>query len=514
MQTTSTISEWPYFVGEWPRLTGRQAPAFQSAFDGDESLGDSAAKLAYKIGMRQMPFQWQTTRKILSRQPDSLWTHPDVCIICVRQVGKTEIALATIIFGLFALDERIIFSGQRWLTSERVFQRLKSVIERRPSLYRRLAKDPTTSSSRAYIELKSGASITLGVRSGDLGRGVDRVDRLVIDESYSLTDPELGALAPTQLASKNPQTIYLSTPVDFETQPNCQVIAGIRRKGYAREPGLYFAEWGAKEGMARDEPSTWAYAIPSYGEIHTEAKVRSLLRKAVTPDGLRLFDADIIGKGNWPTEESELGSVISAETWADLKADTPPELVGPIAIAVDRSPDRKTWAICSAQRRADDGRIHLEIGPYQDLWPADVVDKLLDIVMAWDPISICIDARSAANVLEPALVAAECPPTMTTTGEMVRACGSFLDAVEAGTISHANQQVLNDAVVSAVKRDLGGGFAWGSAPGATQLVAASLAHWALLSATTEEPRRSNVPMSGASIYRDDPVELDFDKVPF
>jgi hypothetical protein len=336
----------------------------------------------------------------------------------------------------------------------------------------------------------------------------------VIDESYSLTDPELGALAPTQLASKNPQTIYLSTPVDFETQPNCQVIAGIRRKGYAREPGLYFAEWGAKEGMARDEPSTWAYAIPSYGEIHTEAKVRSLLRKAVTPDGLRLFDADIIGKGNWPTEESELGSVISAETWVDLKADTPPELVGPIAIAVDRSPDRKTWAICSAQRRADDGRIHLEIGPYQDLWPADVVDKLLDIVMAWDPISICIDARSAANVLEPALVAAECPPTMTTTGEMVRACGSFLDAVEAGTISHANQQVLNDAVVSAVKRDLGGGFAWGSAPGATQLVAASLAHWALLSATTEEPRRSNVPMSGASIYRDDPVELDFDKVPF
>jgi hypothetical protein len=507
-------TEWPYFVGAWPRLTGRQEPTFESAFDGDESLGDSAAKLAYKVGMRQMPFQWRTNRKILSRQPDGLWTHGDVCCLWCRQGAKTELALVRVIYGLFVLEERVIYSSQRWITAERVYQRLKQAIERRPSLWRRLAKDPTTSSSRAAIELKSGAGITLGVRSGDLGRGLDRVDLLLADESYNLTEPELSALAPTQLASPNPQTIYLSTPVDFETQPNCQVIAGIRRRGHERAPGLYLAEWAAKEGMARDDPATWAYSIPSYGEIHTEAKVRSLLRKAVTPDGLRLFDADIIGKGNWPTEESELGSVISAETWADLKADTPPELVGPIAIAVDRSPDRKTWAICSAQRRADDGRIHLEIGPYQDLWPADVVDKLLDIVMAWDPISICIDARSAANVLEPALVAAECPPTMTTTGEMVRACGSFLDAVEAGTISHANQQVLNDAVVSAVKRDLGGGFAWGSAPGATQLVAASLAHWALLSATTEEPRRSNVPMSGASIYRDDPVELDFDKVPF
>jgi hypothetical protein len=512
MTTSTTLSDWPYFVGAWPRLTGRQEPAFESSFPGDESLGDAASKLAYRIGMRQMPWQWQTTRKILSRQPDSSFTHGNVGLACVRQVGKTEIALVRILFGLFVLNERTIFSANRWLTSERVFRRLTSAIERRPSLYRRLAKDPTTSSSRAFIELKSGASITLGVRSGDLGRGLDCVDLLVLDECQNLTDPEVAALAPTQLASKNPQTIYLWTPVDCDTQPNCHVAAGIRRKGYAREPGLLFAEWGAKEGMARDNPATWAYAIQSYGEIHTEAKVRSLLSKAVTPDGLRLFDADITGKGNYPPDEDEIGSVISAEVWATM-ANPAPELVGPIAVAVDRSVDRKTWSICAAQRTVE-GKIHLEIGPYQHLSSiADVVDKLTDIVCDWDPISITCDARSSAAVIRPELEAVEIEPVMSNTTEMVLACGALLDSVEAGGISHSNQQTLNDAAVSATKRDLAGGFAWDKAPGVTYLVSASRAAWSLISATTTVPKKSHPPLADQSSSSSDqdryePVALD------
>jgi hypothetical protein len=53
----------------------------------------------------------------------------------------------------------------------------------------------------------------------------------------------------------------------------------------------------------------------------------------------------------------------------------------------------------------------------------------------------------------------------------------------AGRLSHSDQETLNDAVVSAVKRDLpGGGFAWQKQPGGSiaQLMAATLAHWSLL----------------------------------
>jgi hypothetical protein len=518
--TTSTESDeseagWPLWVNASPRLTGRQEPADQSWFEGDERDGDRAAELARRAGVLCLPWQWIALRKILSRRDDGLFTHPDCLMLATRQSGKSQVILLRLLFGLFVLGERQVFSSQRWVTSEAVYRRLKAIIEARPSLQRRLLKDPSVNSSRATIELKSGAVLALGVRSGDLGRGMDDLSLVAFDESYNLSEVEVSALTGAQLSAANAQTIYTSTPPVWEKHPNCQVLSDLRRLGQQRNPDLYFAEWAAPKDAPREDPETWRLASPSFGIIQKERDVSRMLAKATTPTARALFDADVLGWGQWPPDESELGSVISAETWADLKADTPPELTGPIAIAVDRSNDRKTWAIASA-RRTVEGRVHVEIAPYEDLSTnADVVEKLIDIVCDWDPIEVAIDQRSAAAVIQPALEAVDIQPRMTNTTELVRACGSWLDAVEAGIISHSSQQVLNDAVVSAVKRDLAGGFAWQTAPGVTELVAATLAHWALISATTEEPKQTPLPMSfQESAGSDDFVFLDLEKTPF
>ena len=239
-----------------------------------------------------------------------------------------------------------------------------------------------------------------------------------------------------------------------------------------------------------------------------------MLAKATTPDGRALFDADVLGQGSWPPDEFEIGAVISAEVWASMAATTPPELTGPIGGGVDRGTDRKTWVIAAAQRTVD-GKIHIEIGPYDHLSSsADVVDKCADIVIDWDPSEIAIDSRSAAAVIRPILEAVGIEPKMGSTTELVLACGAFLDAVEAGTISHSSQAALNDGEVSAVKRDLAGGFAWDRAPGVTYLVAASLAVWSLISATTAAPRKSLPPMTGPSDGLRDEEFIDLDRVPF
>jgi hypothetical protein len=519
MTTASTDSDesetgWPVWVNASPRLTGRQEPADQSAFEGDERDGDRGAELARRAGVRTLPWQWLAMRKILSRRPDGLWAHPDCLLIATRQSGKSLIIILRILFGLFVLNEKIVYSAQRWVTSEAVFRRLKAIIEARPWLQKRLAKEPSVNSSRAVIELKSGAIVALGVRSGDLGRGMDAVDLVIFDEAYNLSEVEVSALTGAQLSSPNAQTIYTSTPPVWEKHPNCQVLSDLRRLGQQRQPDLYFAEWCAPEDAPRDDPETWRLASPSFGVIQKERDIRRMLAKARTPAALALFDADVLGWGDYPPDEADIAPVISAELWETM-ASTPPELVGPISLAVDRSPDRKKWAIVAAQRRADDGRIHIEVGPYEDSWSnADVVEMLTEIVVAWDPIQIVCDQRSAAAVLQPLLEAAEIAPTMTNSTELVRACGSFVDAIEAGQISHANQEALNEGVVSAVKRDLGGGFAWDRAPGVTQLVAASLAHWSLVSTNTPEPRRSPPPLAAQSSIGDDGAFLDLDKVPF
>lgn len=136
-------------------------------------------------------------------------------------------------------------------------------------------------------------------------------------------------------------------------------------------------------------------------------------------------------------------------------------------------------------------------------------------MIAWDPASITCDLRSAAAVIAPTLEAVEIEPHMTNTSELVLACGAFLDAVDAGSLSHSSQRALNDGAVSAVKRELAGGFAWDRAPGITELTAASLAAWSLLSSTTTEPKWSLPPLMDTSSggYREEPFR-DLDKIPF
>ncbi len=228
-------TEWPTWVSAPPRLIGRQEPADQSSFDGDETDGDRAAKLGARVGVRPFPWQWLSLRKILSRRPDGLWSHADALILTTRQSGKSFILILRILLGLFVLNERIVYSAQRWVTAEAVYKRLKAIIESRPSLQRRLLKDPTSSSSRAVIELKSGAIVALGVRSGDLGRGMDAVDLVIFDEAYSLTDAEVAALTGAQLSSPNAQTIYASTPAVWEKHPDCKVLSDLRRLGQQRQ---------------------------------------------------------------------------------------------------------------------------------------------------------------------------------------------------------------------------------------------------------------------------------------
>ena len=67
-----------------------------------------------------------------------------------------------------------------------------------------------------------------------------------------------------------------------------------------------------------------------------------------------------------------------------------------------------------------------------------------------------------------------------------------------------------------MKRELAAGFAWDHAAGVTHLNAASLAYWALLSATPPTPKRTLPPLadtSSSSGYRE-PAFLDLDRVRF
>ncbi|WP_349318873.1 hypothetical protein [Mycolicibacterium canariasense] len=506
---------WPKFVGDWPRLTGRQEPENWHAFDGDETDGDVAANIAFAYGTRCMPWQWWSLRKICSRlEPDEdgyrLWTHPDCVLICPRQNGKSEIAILRILFGLFVLGETIIYSAQRWKTAEDIYDRLIEIIESSPELVARLQprtglpKGYSKAKDRGDIELANGGKIRIGLRGADMGVGLTKIDLVIFDEAYKLTAAQKTGLTGAQMASNNPQTIYLSTPPVY-THPkyaNCGVLASMRRLGLKEAPELFFAEWMAPRpaltgdrdadrralAEARDNPESARLGNPSHGVIHRQRDLERERRAAVTPDEIELFDADFLGWGIYPPDDAERTKVIPIGKWRDM-TEPAPVYVGDRVIAVHRTLDRETWAIAGGCRTAS-GKVHLEVGYLRRASLPQVAVFLAILIELWDPAAVIVDGRGPANVLVARMKDLGYDVFEANTPQMAKACGGFIDAAlaEPAEITHAGQPILEAALEVVQKRELPmKDFVFNDAEaGVPQWTAVVLAHWGVLMFAEEQ----------------------------
>lgn len=517
--TTSLISELDADEGplfpEWPTLVGRQEPEHLLVDVGDQSEAEKAITLATRVRKAQLPWQEATLRGVLTLEPDGLFTHPTSVIIACRQNGKTlSAAELRIVFGAFARGETVVYSAQRWITAKAIYLRIKQLVNSRPSLKRRAFGWVCSQGvARFTVRQDDGSEnvVMFITRSGDF-RGPDKIDLVIYDEAYNLTDSEMSAISPTQLAAPNPQTVYLSSAVNQEIHANGQVLALIRDRALkairagATRTGLYYAEYAApapaddlpdgQRRRLREDPATWRLANPSYGVIQTEAKVRKLLIEL----SAKSFEVEVLGWGDWPPVGENALKVFTEGSWA-ARCDESPELFNqyPRVLGVDRSPVTKAWAIGGAQHLRGGGA-HVEIGWSGMGSPTSVAERLVDIITDADPDALVIDARSPAAVLKPYLVEAGIEPVITNTTQLALYCAGFYEAFDAEQISHSGQQILTDSVTTAVKRELpgpGGRYAW-DGPQVVQLMAVTLAHGGLLEHSAP-PTRSAAPLADNEI---------------
>lgn len=498
---------YPKFIGKWPRLDGRQEPEVTSWFPGDESDGDAAADLGYEAGERCLPWQWWTLRKVLSRKVgDRLWTHPDVVFTTTRQSGKTQIVILRILFGLFILGETIIYSAQRWKTSEEVFDRCVAIILRNEWLREWLAPMPgvpdgfSKSGKVGRLFLSNGASLFAGLRSGDLGRGPTKVDLVIFDEAYKLTEEQSKALTGAQLASPNAQTIYISTPAIAAAHPYCHELATMRRLGLAHTEDVFFAEWRAPDGVDRGDPESWRLASPSLGVIQKQRDVRREFNKSRTTSAKALFDADYLGIGDYPAGEGDRDPVIPIEeVWSPLK-DLAPVLVGQKAIAVSRSRDQRWWYV-GVGSRTSTGRVQVEVGYAAQANIGQVAAYLSLLIERWDPAALVIEGHDPAKPLVAYMRKLGADVHLTTANQFAIACSGFIDAAFSGDISHSDQPILTDALTDAVLRELPrGDRVWDTGEGAiAALMVATLAHWAVLEFAEEDTPAARPQASGTDV---------------
>ncbi|GAA3963002.1 hypothetical protein [Gordonia caeni] len=501
--TSSTVSDFDVDAAfaeisarEWPTLEGRQTPNSLAFSEGSIELGAKAAELARRAGkIRAMPWQRWSLDNIMAKAADDSWLHPECCLIVPRQNGKSLILSIRVLYGLFKLGEKIIFSAQQWETAKALWKRTWAIIKNTPSL-RKLVESHTCSQGRGTIVLASGAEVVFTTRSANAGRGLDKVDLVIYDEAYDLTEADMAALSPTKMAADDPQTIYTSSAVNQEQHPNGDVLASVRKRGLAAEEGLFFAEWMAPESMSREEPATWRWANPAMGVIQTVKKLTAELASFTTPAGRKSFDVEYLGRGDWPEPEAVHVSCFDADGWLDM-TDLSPSLTGSICVSVARAPKGGKWAVGAAQRTTD-GRKHIEIGLFRAAGLDEVVEFVEELVEAWDPGAVVVDPRSPASAIIPRLTEAGIEPETASTPQMAAWSGGFLEDALAGDLSHTDQPALTDGVAAVAQRVLPqGDFVWSRTDdgSATPVEAATLAVGGLIEFCSAAPVERALPVT-------------------
>ena len=169
--------------------------------------------------------------------------------------------------------------------------------------------------------------------------------------------------------------------------------------------------------------------------------------------------------------------------WAAAVSEGPPDGLSS-AIGLDAS-HQHTVAVAAAWRLAGGG-CHVELVDVEVSDPLAAMELVVEHA-ARKRTPVVVDAASPAASMIPFLKTQRCKVIVTSAPEMARACGGFVDDVEAARLTHGNQPLLNAAVAGARKRPIGvaGAYGWDRADGSVfvaPLVAATLARFGAVSA--------------------------------
>ena len=492
-------------------LRGSGAPRVSTNPGYVDTFGPDAVELMARCGQVMDRWQADALDAMLGVRDDGKWACFEYCEWCPRQNGKGGILEARVMLGLLFLGERLImWSAHEVKTAMEAFRRIQWLLRQLgeqvgENLWEVEATDPDGEPTVAVVKvinqngdeglerLDTGARLKFIARSKGSGRGFSG-DVNIIDETFAYTPTQQAALMPTMSARPNPQIIYASSPP--LTGETGEVMFNLRLRGDAAAPrpkdadpwrqddSLGYRDWGLGgdlDNLAKvnlGDPANWAATNPALGirisHEHVDREYRAMDPVDFARERL----------GIWPRyigEEVPKWQVISEAHWLDRhRADS--RLDGRPAFGVYVPPDRSYAAIGIGGASGLGGR-HVEVAGRDgvlDYRPGTrwVVARLKELERH-KPSVLVIDDKALADEAE----AAGLTVHRATPGDMVTGCQLLYDGIagedETGRdVAHIGQQELTDAVEGAVKRDVGGSWAWARrdlAVDVTPLAAVSLA---------------------------------------
>lgn len=468
--------------------TGAREPKHRLVPERAASAGPDAAELAATAGLRLDPWEADVLDGALGERADGSPAAGEVGLVAPRQNGKGAILEAAALYSLFLTGaELVLWSAHEFKTAQEAFRRVRALVEGCDFMRRRVAHIRTANGDEG-IELTNGSRLRFVARSRGSGRGF-AADLVILDEAFALDDDEMAALLPSLSARDEPQVWYVSSAPHLTSG----VLRRVCRRGRRGEGDrLAYFEWCADDAAESGDVSAWLQANPGIGHRLTLDWIAREL------DALDAEDFRRERLGIWPEDVTE--QFVDLSAWGELE-DSQSQPSDPVVFAFDVAPDRGRSAIAVAGGRPD-GTCHVEV--VEDRpgtgW---VVGRLVELVDAWEPAAVMVDARGPASSLLPALADKGVEVTSepqsggremvveTNASEMARACGALFDAITDGTVRHLGQPSLDQALGAAARRPLGDAWAWSrkySQANIAPLVAVTLAFHGWWTYAGREPK--------------------------
>jgi hypothetical protein len=417
-----------------------------------------------------LPWQWDVAAVAGELADDGVgFAYPIVVLHVPRRAGKSVLALAA------ALDRCDLIADARcWYTCA-------NGREVAAKLFRDEWAPMLEPLSRLYRIRKSQGSEGVHKRRGSSRLQLfaptptalhsTNVDTAIVDEAFAADDIDgegiMSGITPAQLTRPWRQTWIVSAggTITSTWLDHWLTVAE------AATPGVALFDYGAPADADIADPAVWA-THPAYGHTIGHA---ALQHEWDTRTDDAAFARSILNV--WPRPSTVLATAgVDLAVWA--AAARPALAPAPVtAIALDVAADRSAASIAVA-------------GPAGAGWAVEVVDArpgvgwvaaaARDVRAAHRGAALVADSIVAASIVAE-LRRARLDVDAVSAGDHARACGTFVDGLGAGTITHRGQAVLDDAVTGASRRPYGDAWLWSRARSRldiSPLVAATLAVWA------------------------------------
>lgn len=416
--------------------------------------------MAKLVGFELDPWQRLVIEGSCGVREDGKWAAKEVGVNVPRQNGKGGILEVIELTAVFTWHEKlVIHSAHEFITSQKHFDRVWSLVENTPALLRRVrGQRALRSHGHEGFKLDDGCQLEFRTRTKGGGKGFS-CDRLILDEAQILAEESMGALLPTLRARPNPQIWYTGTAVDQEVHQYGMVFTRLRNRARERVEDLAYFEWSLPYDHPNDIPdeeftseesmrtSNPAYGIRIFRE-HFEMELGALDRRTAA--------VELYGVGDYPDPSGEEDRPISVESWLACLDETS-AIVGPVCFGFDVSPERRTSV--AAAGRNQNGKWHVEVIeklPGTGWLPS----KMYDLAAQHNPEAIIADKAGPGASLLQKLEDMGMEVTLIDGAQHAQACARLVDAVAEDNLRHMGTQDLTNAIRAASTRSLADRWLW------------------------------------------------------